>query len=521
MCRYFPEYPSNILDTRPLPLTCNCMDLNDAIQYKCLNYNLKKHSGRDITDCMEMKSLNIIIAVDSKNGFSTKNTIPWRIPEDFAFFKEQTKRTRDPTKRNALIMGRVTYEMIPSRFRPLAGRKTIVVSTDTSLQYEPGVVVCDSFPAACVIANDDPGIEEVYVCGGERIYNEALQNENCKTIYLTRVFGDFACDRFLNPIEGNWKIQPLIERHNYNSVEYQFFKYERKDDCKCDEKQYLDLISEILQKGELRQDRTNVGTIAMFGHRMEFDLTAGFPLLTTKRVGFKTVLRELLWIISGSTNAKKLQEKGVRIWDGNTSREFLDTRGLHRYPEGDIGACYGFQWRHFGAEYDTCLRNYEGKGVDQLQSVIEQIKRDPQSRRHVVVAWNPKDLDKMALTPCHMSFQFYVSNDGYLSCQMYQRSADLMLGVPFNIASYALLTCMIAKLCGLRPGRFIHITGDTHIYSNHVEGAEMQLQRTPRPFPILEIICADNVETIDDFREEMFRIVEYNPCSKITMKMAV
>lgn len=216
-----------------------------------------------------------------------------------------------------------------------------------------------------------------------------------------------------------------------------------------DEKQYLDLIRRIIATGNRRGDRTGVGTLSIFGAQMRFNLRNGFPLLTTKRVFWRAVAEELLWFIRGSTNAKDLQEKNIHIWDGNSTREFFDSMGFTDREEGDLGPVYGFQWRHFGAEYKTCHDDYSGQGIDQLEEIINTIRTRPYDRRIIMSAWNAVDLPKMALPPCHCLVQFYVAN-GELSCQLYQRSADMGLGVPFNIASYALLTYMIAHITGLK-----------------------------------------------------------------------
>lgn len=227
--------------------------------------------------------------------------------------------------------------------------------------------------------------------------------------------------------------------------------------------------------GKKRSDRTGVGTVSIFGAQMRFDLRNDvFPLLTTKRVFWRAVLEELLWFIKGSTNAKDLQDKNIHIWDGNSTREFLDKNGFHDREEGDLGPIYGFQWRHFGAEYKTCHDDYTGQGIDQLNEVINRIRTNPNDRRIIMSAWNVADIPKMALPPCHCFVQFYVA-DGELSCQLYQRSADMGLGVPFNIASYALLTCMIAHVTGLKPGDFIHTIGDAHVYLNHIEPLKQQV----------------------------------------------
>lgn len=234
---------------------------------------------------------------------------------------------------------------------------------------------------------------------------------------------------------------------------------------------------------------------------MRFNLRNQFPLLTTKRVFWRGVAEELLWFIRGSTDAKQLQEKNVRIWDGNSTREFLDASGFSDRQVGDLGPVYGFQWRHFGAEYGTCNDDYTGKGIDQLKEIIERIKVNPNDRRIIMTAWNPMQIPQMALPPCHCLAQFYVAN-GELSCLLYQRSADMGLGVPFNIASYALLTYMIAHVTNLKPGDFIHTLGDTHVYLNHVEPLKEQLERKPRPFPQLKI--KREITDIDDFRFEDF-----------------
>lgn len=288
-----------------------------------------------------------------------------------------------------------------------------------------------------------------------------------------------------------------------------------------EEVQYLELIKKIMKEGNHRGDRTGTGTIGIFGAQMRFSLENNtLPLLTTKRTFYRGVLEELLWFIRGDTNANHLKERNIHIWDGNGSREFLDNLGFTERDEGDLGPVYGFQWRHFGAKYIDIHTDYTGQGYDQLQKVIDTLRTNPTDRRIIMSAWNPADLKLMALPPCHMFCQFYVEN-GKLSCLMYQRSCDIGLGVPFNIASYSLLTIMIAHVTGLQPGEFIHCMGDTHIYSNHVEALEEQIKRTPRAFPKLFIKPGTQTESIDGFKFEDFELVGYNPHEKIFMKMAV
>ncbi|CAF1042381.1 unnamed protein product [Brachionus calyciflorus] len=286
-----------------------------------------------------------------------------------------------------------------------------------------------------------------------------------------------------------------------------------------EEFQYLDQIKLVLKNGKTKKDRTGVGTISLFGTQARYSLRNNtLPLLTTKRVFLKAVIEELLWFIRGSTNAKELSSKGVKIWDGNSSREFLDKQGFYEREEGDLGPIYGFQWRHFGAEYKDMHTNYDGQGVDQLREVIKKIKTNPDDRRIIMSAWNPLDIPKMALPPCHCFVQFYVS-DGELSCMLYQRSADMGLGVPFNIASYSILTHMIAHVTGLKAGEFVHTIGDCHVYTNHVSALEEQLKREPRKFPLLRI--KNNRTDIEDFEYSDFEILGYDPHPTIKMEMAV
>ena len=262
--------------------------------------------------------------------------------------------------------------------------------------------------------------------------------------------------------------------------------------------QYLDLLSRILNEGVHKGDRTGTGTLSVFGNQMRFNLRDGFPLLTTKKLHLKSIIYELLWFLRGDTNIHYLQEHGVRIWN-----EWAD-------EHGDLGPVYGHQWRSWP--------DYKGGTIDQIANVLDQIKHNPNSRRMLVTAWNPAEVEEMALPPCHCLFQFYVV-DGRLSLQLYQRSADTFLGVPFNIASYALLLQMMAQVTGLEAGEFIHTTGDTHLYSNHLEQAKLQLTRTPRPLPKMKI--NPDVKDLFAFKYEDFELVDYNPYPHISAEVAV
>ena len=263
-------------------------------------------------------------------------------------------------------------------------------------------------------------------------------------------------------------------------------------------KQYLDLLDRILNEGAVKGDRTGTGTMSVFGHQMRFNLQDGFPLLTTKQLHLKSIIHELLWFLKGDTNVKYLQDNGVRIWN-----EWAD-------EDGSLGHIYGYQWRSWP--------DYDGGFIDQISQAIHDIKHNPDSRRIIVSAWNVADLKKMNLPPCHLLFQFYVA-DGKLSLQLYQRSADTFLGVPFNIASYALLLMMMAQVCGLEPGEFVHTTGDTHLYQNHLEQARLQLSREPRPLP--RMVINPDVKDIFDFKFEDFKLEDYNPHPHIKAQVSV
>ncbi len=277
---------------------------------------------------------------------------------------------------------------------------------------------------------------------------------------------------------------------------------------------YLKLLRHIKENGTFKGDRTGTGTYSVFAYQMRFNLSHGLPLLTTKKVHLKSIIHELLWFLSGDTNVKYLQDNGVKIWDEWATKEQCDKFGRE---EGELGPVYGHQWRNFGAE--KYFEGYvEGSGVDQISNLIRDIKSNPNSRRLIVTGWNPKEADKVALPPCHTLFQFYVAN-GKLSCQLYQRSADVFLGVPFNIASYALLTMMIAQVCNLELGEFVWTGGDCHIYSNHLEQVELQLSRNPFPLPTMEI--NKDVKSIFDFKYEDFTLCNYQSHLPIKAPVAI
>jgi thymidylate synthase len=293
-----------------------------------------------------------------------------------------------------------------------------------------------------------------------------------------------------------------------------------------EEQSYLELAEHILENGVEQNDRTSVGTLSTFGAQLRFNLQNGFPLLTTKKMFWRGIVEELLWFLRGETDSKILEAKGVNIWKGNTSKEFLEKRGLD-YPEGEIGPLYGFQWKYWGADFQKSLslknKMMSVGGIDQITNVIESIKHDPTSRRHVVSAWNVADLDKGVLPPCHVLFQFWVNPKlGTLSCQLYQRSCDFFLGAPFNIASYALLLELIARVTGYKAGEFIWVGGDVHIYKNHIEQVKLQNIREPFSWPRLEIVSKiESLEDIEALTFDDIKLLNYKSHPAIKGEMAI
>lgn len=344
-----------------------------------------------------------------------------------------------------------------------------------------------------------------------------VNNYVCKNIYI-----------FKHNIKLNFNDKyEYVSKDTYytsNAEHIYVLKFKYKNNF---ESKYFKICQKILNNSNERNDRTGTGTYSSFGERLKIDISKEFPIMSTKRVFWRGVVEELLWFLRGSTNAKELQDNKIRIWDGNSTREFLDKNGLSHLNEGDLGEVYGFQWNHFGAEYKDCNTNYDGQGINQIENVIEMIKTNPNSRRILVSAWNPASLSNCALPPCHVLFQFYVNNNK-LSCQMYQRSADMFLGVPFNIASYALLTYMIAYLTNLEPGELIMVFGDAHVYKNAVEQMKVQMKRIPYSYPMLQVNTQERkIESIRDFRYEDFSFTSDNSSNKykchppIKAKMAI
>jgi dihydrofolate reductase/thymidylate synthase len=468
----------------------------------------------------DMAATAIVAASATSRGIGWEGDLPWSLPGDLKHFAKVTK-THAEDKVNAVIMGKNTWNSIPPKFRPLKGRTNVVLSKSLKQEDLPEqVLVADSLESAWLLLAEQENLGHVYVIGGESVYQQAILEEYVDKIILTSVDTphDMQFDTYFPSFGDDWQLSTESDPVEENGLTYKFQTYSKPN---RQETQYLDLIQKILDEGVERGDRTGTGTKSLFGAQMRFDLrNHQLPLLTTKRTFWRGVAEELLWFISGSTNANLLQEKNIHIWDGNASKEFLENRGLGHREEGDLGPVYGFQWRHFGAKYQDMHTDYTGQGVDQLAECIDKIRNNPEDRRILMSAWNPAALDEMALPPCHLLCQFYVdTKKNEVSCHMYQRSADMGLGVPFNIASYALLTHLVAHVTGRKAGELVHTLGDAHVYLNHIEPLKEQLKRSPRAFP--KIFINSEKTDIDDFTYDDLNVVGYNPMKAVSMKMAV
>jgi dihydrofolate reductase/thymidylate synthase len=465
---------------------------------------------------------SIIVCVDSQNGIGKDGCIPWKITEDMRHFKNITT-TVPSGKKNVVIMGRNTWESIPNNF--LKDRINIVLSTTLdSVNLVSNVKdsnndlnLCKDLDLAIEYISDrnrlSNDINEVFIIGGQRLYEDSINNVLFSTIYMTRLFKTFNCDRVFPLVPDNFKVTMESDMYNNSVSNYKFMVYIREN---RDELQLNKLISKILVEGEVRETR-NAVVRSIFSHNLTFDISKSFPLMTCKRVWFKGVFEELIWFIRGDIDSKLLERKGVNIWKGNTTREYLNSIELNDLPEGNCGCVYGYQWRNFNAPFTGSSER--GNGVDQLQNVVDLLRNNPESRRIFMSAWNPSQLDEMCLPPCHISYQFYVSN-GCLSCQMYQRSSDVFLGLYFNIASTALLTYLLAKITGLTPHKIHICLGDTHIYDAHVEQCQEILKRDTRSLPVLKInkdIC--ELSDIEEMVYSDIDILGYNPhpCIKAEM----
>ncbi|QYB17735.1 thymidylate synthase [Pacmanvirus S19] len=478
---------------------------------------------------------DFIVATDSNWGIARCGQLPWKGTaagrEDMIWFKNKTTEGKQ-----AVIMGRKTWESIPAKFRPLPNRINIILSSKyktTDVGENSQIVTSDSFESAlkwCLVKFTAGELTNVMVIGGAEVYKQAIYSPYLRYGYVTIFNENYDCDLQFPVDLSLVRCEVINITQNASYIKYDFGN--------THEQKYLNLLSKLLV-APTRDNRTGIPTQGFMGKMLRFPLIDCrgdvMPLMTTKRVPFKTVAHELIWFLQGSTDISYLAKHGVKIWDGNSSTEYLKSVGLteepYNYTKGQLGPIYGFQWRKFNNPYGQ--NTEESSGIDQIAEVIKSIKQNPYSRRHIVCAWNPEQLHKMALPPCHVLFQFYVEPDlddvpTWLSCMMYQRSGDQFLGEPFNISSYSLLTHIIAKICNLKAKEFVVSICDVHLYSNHIKQAEEQITRQPLRFPTLKfsenILQKENLE-IDDFAfnftPDDFIISDYKPYPAIKAPMAV
>ena len=422
------------------------------------------------------------------------------------------KHFRKLTSDHYVVMGRKTWESLKS---PLPNR-TNVVLTKTNKSHQGGSIMVNDlsklFNMIRFLGDINP---KIFIIGGQKVFEENINL--CNKIYLTEFNFEKECDTFFPKIPSNFK---LVEETPFsNGV---FKTYIDNINKNSQEVQYLNLLSNILEKGEPKIDRTQIGTLSLFGHQLRFSLDDDIiPLITTKKVYWKGVIEELLFFLRGEHDNRKLQKKGIHIWDGNTSQKFLNNN-CPKLETHDLGKAYGVQWRAAGASLRGIDESYLNNGIDQLKQVIHLLKNQPNSRRIIINAWNVPELNEMALPPCHMMYQFYVSEGKYLSCMMTQRSADTFLGLPFNIASTAVLTRILANVSNLIPKDIVINLGDAHIYKNHIEQVQTQLKRKPLFFPKLKINkILENVEDIENLEMADFELEDYYCWPGIKAEMAI
>ena len=485
-------------------------------------------------------NFKIIVACDSKNGIGLNNTIPWKLSKEIQYFKKITTHRTNPLLLNVVIMGRKTWDSIPDNYKPLSNRINIVLTkTLTSKSNFTNLFFCSSIENSIDLLNSikNVNLDNIYIIGGESIYREVLTNSKCTKIYLTEIYNNYNCDKFFPEIPNYYKlvtISNFIEDNNeyYRNLVYYntntntntntnnsnpYELWENKE-----ERNYLDVMQKILTFGEKKIDRTKIGILSLFGESLKYDLRDTFPVLTTRRQFLRGVFEELKFYISGKTDNSILNDNKITIWNANTTREFLDKRGLSHYPENDMGETYGFNFRHYGAEYKTCKEDYTNKGFDQIDYVLNLIKNDPTSRRIIIDIWNCSTLHKAALPPCLCKYQFNVNLEKQeLDLIIYLRSSDFFLANNWNTCTGAFLVHMICNLkdINLTPGTLTVFSADTHIYLSHIEQSKENIKREPRPFP--KLVIKDKKDKLEDFNYSDMKIIGYKPYKTISAKMAV
>lgn len=451
-----------------------------------------------------MYSFNTIVAYDSKFGIGKDGKIPWDIPTDLYRFKQLTTG-------NVVIMGRKTYESIG---KPLNNRINIIISKTLKLENTENLYFFNDIIEAFKFASSIKKTK--FVIGGQNIYKWFLDNNLITTEYVTKIYYDYNCDVFYPKYtRGVLKDCHGDEMGSNAKVIYEFWTYDYKNQ---EEALFLTMGRSILNQGESRDDRTGTGTLSAFGKQLTFDLSNNtFPLLTTRKMFLRGIFEELMLYLRGQTDSKILEEKKINVWQGNTTREFLDKRNLQHLPVGDMGPSYGFLFRHFGAKYIDCKTDYTGQGADQLANVIHLLKTNTTSRRIIISLWDPVNIDSCPLPPCLYNYQFYVAN-GELSCMMTQRSSDYAVAGGWNIATGALLTIMLAQATDLKPKTLIWNIGDMHLYKNVIDNFKLQLKREPYIFPKLYLPKKEDITTYE-FKD--LQLINYNYHDAIDFHMNV
>ena len=467
--------------------------------------------------------ISCIVAVGKNGGIAVEGQdLPWSIPEDIKYFREVTED-------KVVIMGRKTFFSIPEKHRPLKNRLNIVITNKKHLYMDEYIdktnLLFGNYVECMDYLNSSEHVskysKECVIIGGQEVYNQF--KPFISKIYLTEInhHKQINYTHFFFKIPNTFKIIDYSPLHQHNEYLYRFLTFERDiSPCHYHDMTYLKMCQKVLHQGHHRDDRTGTGTVAIFAEQMKFDLSSSIPILTTKRVPWKSCIEELLWFLRGDTNAKILDDKGVKIWNKNSTRDFLDGVGLTHLNEGDCGANYSFQWRHFGADYVDCNTSYINQGIDQIARIEDLLKNDRHNRRIFLSAWNPCDLNRTVLPPCHVSAQFFVDNNNGLHCHMYQRSCDMFLGVPWNILSYSILTRILAMRSDLKPGSLTISTGDTHIYKDHLEQVSEQMSRECLSSPILLIDETVKTKNIEDITIDDFEMIGYLPHSAIKANMS-
>ena len=467
-----------------------------------------------------MLYFNLIVAYCNKNGIGINNDIPWKIIEDLKYFKSITTENIESNNKNILIMGRNTWESIPEKFRPLSGRYNFVLSSKTNfIDADKVDYIGKSFEETLKYIENSNEIynnSKIFIIGGEYLYKYVLENHinYIDKLYITEIYKSFECDKFFPKIDNTlFKIKNVSKFNEENDIHFRYFIYEKTNNLYInkEEEQYKNLIQTILTEGLIRNDRTGTGTLSLFApYSMKYNLEDTFPLCTLKKGFFRAVFEELLLYIRGQTDNNILKEKNIHIWDGNTTREFLDKRGLNHLPEGDMGETYGFNMRHYGGTYINCKSEYGKNGFDQLEYVINEIKNNPHSRRILINLWNPKTTCKAALPSCLHQYQFYVDTDKKkLSVQIYLRSSDVFLANNWNICTGALFVYLLCNIedIDLSPGELTIVCGDAHIYKNHIELAKKMIERESFPYP--KLIILKRKKKIEDFMYEDIKLIGY------------